>query len=81
METLQHVILTGLVVAVMPVVSLFFFDDDLALGDEVEAEKLQQQLPYAVASGQLTSLCLVLQWFVCSKLTLADIEHNGVKVP
>ena len=59
MDTLQHVILTGLVVGVIPVVSLFFFNDDLALGDESEAEKLQQQLPYAAASGQHHTSCVV----------------------
>ena len=36
-QTLQHVILVGMVLAVVPILALLCFDDDLSLGAESDA--------------------------------------------
>lgn len=51
--TLQHVILVGLVLALVPVMVLMCFDDDKALGKESSAA-MNLQLS-AATSGDLTS--------------------------
>lgn len=40
-QTLQHVILVGMVLAVVPVLALLCFDDDLSLGAESDAHQHQ----------------------------------------
>ena len=52
-QTLQHVILVGLVLALVPVMVLMCFDDDKALGKESSAA-MNLQLS-AATSGDLTS--------------------------
>ncbi|DBA78565.1 TPA: hypothetical protein ACH3X2_007878 [Trebouxia sp. C0005] len=57
-STLQRVILIGLVLALVPIVSLFCFDDDKALGQESEAAKYQ---PLAVRDTAPDDAAEVLQ--------------------
>ena len=40
-QTLQHVILVGMVLAVVPILALLCFDDDLSLGAESDAVRHQ----------------------------------------
>lgn len=40
-QTLQHVILVGMVLAVVPILALLCFDDDLSLGAESDALRHQ----------------------------------------
>ena len=54
-STLQHVILIGLVLALVPIVSLFCFDDDEALGQESDAAKYQPLAVRNTASGDNAS--------------------------
>ena len=54
-STLQHVILIGLVLALVPIVSLFCFDDDKALGKESDAAKYRPLAVHETASGESAS--------------------------
>jgi len=54
-STLQHVILIGLVLALVPIASLFCFDDDKALGEESDAAKYQPLAVHDTASGESAS--------------------------
>lgn len=48
-QTLQHVILVGMALAVVPVLALLCFDDDLALGAESDAVR-----PQSTGAGDVT---------------------------
>ncbi|DBA90154.1 TPA: hypothetical protein ACH3X1_003461 [Trebouxia sp. C0004] len=55
-STLQHVILIGLVLALVPIVSLFCFDDDKALGEESDAAKYEPLAVQDIASDDATEV-------------------------
>ncbi len=50
-HTLQHVILIGLVLALVPIITLVLFDDDKALEEEIDAAKPQLLLSRAGGIG------------------------------
>ena len=50
--TLQHVILVGMVLAVVPVLALLCFDDDLSLGTESDAVRHQTTHADPHANGE-----------------------------
>ncbi len=54
-QTLQHVILVGMVLAVVPVLALLCFDDDQSLGAESDAVRHQHTLPLGQAAGKQSS--------------------------
>ena len=57
-QTLQHVILVGMALAVVPVLALLCFNDDLSLGTESDALRHQAHSPHAHNAGQSCYNCL-----------------------
>ena len=63
-QTLQHVILVGMVLAVLPILTLLCFDDDHSLGEESDAVRHHQTALQSQTAG--LSQCLLAQLSSCS---------------